>query len=65
MKKKKITPKNYCWYLVSVKVGEHENDYSPSGHAIAQYVDGIWFEEQSENSLDEMKISIIKKLSEE
>ncbi|HLF52774.1 hypothetical protein [Flavobacterium sp.] len=64
MKKKKIRPRNYSWYLLKIRTNEHENEYSPSGHAIAQYVDGIWFEEQSENSLEETRITIIKKLQE-
>ena len=58
---KKITPKNYRWYLLQMKDG-----YSPSGHAIAQYVDGHYFEEQSENTLLDLEINkTIKELKED
>ena len=55
--RKQIILKNYKWYLCRAKEG-----YSPSGYFIAQYIDGIFFEEQSENSIEPLKV--IKKLHE-
>lgn len=52
---------NYGWYLI--KLNPYTDYRSRSGYYICQYIDGIFFEEQSEESLSDIDIEkIIKEL---
>lgn len=51
---------NFGWYVIKIVQNQ---SFTPSGHCIAQYIDGIFYEEQTEVSVNEEIIEkIIRKL---